>query len=401
LRILVIHRYFWPDTPPYAVMLRRIVERWHQDGHQVEVLSSQASYKSGLDNQSRPRIETLDGVRIQRLSLPGEAGRPFVRLFNALRLSIAILWKAVTGRFDVIMISTVPPVIGGAVAALSARLIGARFIYHCMDIHPEVGRISGEFANPGIFRALAWLDSWSCRHADPVVVLSGDMERTLRARQTGERFRVQVLNNFSLPSDQTVPVQLPFKIDKGKLTVLFAGNIGRFQGLEFVIEAMAAIRERNDIELLMMGEGVAKADLMKRAESLGCRIRFLGHQPIAIAKQVMRQVDAGIVSLVSGLYRYAYPSKTMTYLEQGCPLIIAVEHDSELATAVRTEGFGYCVPVGNSDALANLLIQFAEDRSRLQDMRGAAYRKWQSDFSESVVLDQWSRMLLITGNSRV
>ena len=46
------------------------------------------------------------------------------------------------------MASTAPPVVVGFAAALGARLTGGRFYYHCMDIHPEIGRLSGEFEEP-------------------------------------------------------------------------------------------------------------------------------------------------------------------------------------------------------------------------------------------------------------
>lgn len=398
MKILLVHRYFWPDTPPYAQILRSIAQRWSEDGHQVEILSAQPSYKVLLGIRRLPRVEDAEGVRVHRLSLPNEANRPFVRALNAVRLCFAVLYIAIRGRFDVIMISTVPPVVGGFVAALSAKLTRARFIYHCMDIQPEVGRISGEFANDVVFKVLVGLDNWTCKQANPVIVLSSDMERTLRQRRGGAALRIIVLNNFSLPSEQFGDQVSPIDCSPNKLTVLFAGNIGRFQGLETAIEAMASIRDRADIEMILMGEGISKKKLQELAESRKARVRFIGHQSIEMAKEVMRRTDLGFVSLVPGLYRYAYPSKTMTYLEQGCPLIIAVESDSELARSADTEKFGFCVPVNDHHALASLLTRLADDKSWSERMRIAAYSKWKSEFSESVVLNKWSRVLQDVGS---
>lgn len=393
LRILAIHRYYWPDTPPYAAMLRRIVGRWHQEGHHVEVLSSQPSYKAALVNRRRPRLETVDGISVERMNLPNEAGRPVVRIFNAARLALLLLIRAVTRRYDVIMISTSPPVLGGVAAALAARLTGARFIYHCMDIHPEVGRVSGEFSNPVVFRFLRSLDYWSCRTADPVVVLSRDMATTLKERPGGASLAINILNNFSLPAEQDLPSSLPFDWHPERLTVLFAGNIGRFQGLDMVVEAMAHLRERDDIEFVLMGEGVAKNALEHKAQSLGVNVRFLGHQPVEIAKAAMRRADLGFVGLTAGMYRYAYPSKTMTYLEQGCPLLVAVEPESELAMEVTKRGYGVCVPPGYPDMLAERLMELADDPDALSAMRASAEKKFEDAFSEQVVLEQWSGML--------
>lgn len=392
-KILAVHRYYWPDTPPYAAMLRRIVAAWQDAGHQVEVLSSQPSYKEGLDNERRPARDSIDGIDVDRMALPNETSRPLVRIVNALRLGGKLMWKAFTRRYDVIMISTAPPVLGGVAAALASRLSGARFIYHCMDIHPEVGKVSGEFANPLVFRVLSKLDQWACRQADPVVVLSQDMANTLRERPAGEQLSIRVLNNFSLPAERPIPDELPFDWPAEAFTVLFAGNVGRFQGLDTVVEAMGSLQHRDDIAFVMMGEGVAKSALQERAAELGARIHFVGHQPVEVAKAAMRRADAGFVSLTADIYRYAYPSKTMTYLEQGCPLIVAVEPESELASEVVAGGYGHAIPPGNSAALVELLEKLVEDGDATSRMKAKAKAKAQQAFSEEVVLAEWDNLL--------
>lgn len=393
MKVLAVHRYFWPDAPPYASMLRCIAERWHADGHSVEVLSAQPSYKPNALTEHRPKREVVNGVIVYRLSLPWESGRPIVRLINAARLGLAVLWRALTRRYDVIMISTVPPVVGGFMAALAARLTGARFIYHCMDLHPEIGRLSGEFAHPVVYKALLKMDSWTCRQADPVVVLSGDMKNTLQARPGGHSFSVEVLNNFSLPSDEELPERLPFAWNPDAVTILFAGNIGRFQGLGTLVEAMSRLQDLPEVECVLMGEGSAKRELEQQAERLGGRIRFLGHQPVEVAKLAMRHADLGYVSLTKEMYRYAYPSKTMTYLEQGCPLLVSVEEESEIAREVGSGGYGCAVRPGDSGALEQLLRGLVHRKADIQSMRELARRRFEEAFDQGVVLGKWSDLL--------
>ena len=393
MRILVVHRYYWPDTPPYAAMLRKIVECWADEGHEVTVLSSQPSYKTDLKLEQYPRHKLENGVNVVRLSLPNEVGRKMVRIFNALCLVSVLLWKALANRYDVIMISTVPPVLGGVFAALASKLSGSRFIYHCMDIHPEVGSISGEFRNPVIFRILRLLDNWSCRQAKPVVVLSQDMEAALRSRAGGAGFLISVLNNFSLPIERKIPKELPFEWDRDRLTVLFAGNVGRFQDLDAVVDAMELLKCRKDIEFVIMGEGVAKASLEKRVKASGVQVRFFDHCPIEIAKAAICRADIAFVGLKAGMYRYAYPSKTMTYLEQSCPLLVMIEPESELAKDVTDLGYGLSVLPGDVEGLANKLSWLADNRDELAEMRLAARRKFQQAFSEQLILQNWGELL--------
>lgn len=393
MKVLAIHRFYWPDTPPYASMLRVIVRQWINDGHEVDVLSSQPSYKAGVKNQKQPAKEVVDGAQVARLNLPSETGRPLVRILNALRLGVGVFWQAVIRkRYDVVMISTSPPVLGGWFTALVARLTGARFIYHCMDIHPEIGRISGEFRNPGVFSLLSRIDRWTCAQARPVVVLSEDMADTLIARKAEAPPETLVINNFSLPSEDSASDELPFPWSDEQFVLLFAGNIGRFQGLDVLFDAMAHLRNRQDIRLVMMGDGTEKERLSRKAEESDANVSFVGHQSVEVAKAAMFKASAGFVSLVPELYRYAYPSKTMTYLEQGCPVLVAVETDSCLARDVVRNGAGMAVPSGDVDALVNAISSLADEPESISSMQTNALEFSAKAFATDVVLAKWSSL---------
>lgn len=394
MKVLAIHRFYWPDTPPYASMLRTIVRQWVDDGHDVDVLSSQPSYKAGVKSQKQPRKEVVDGANIARLDLPSEAGKPLVRILNALHLGVAVFWQAVIRkRYEVIMVSTSPPVLAGWFVALAAKLSGARFIYHCMDIHPEIGRISGEFRNPGVFSLLSRLDRWTCAQARPVVVLSEDMANTLAARIGGPAPDTLVINNFSLPTESSVPGELPSPWPDEPFVLLFAGNIGRFQGLDVLIDAMGRLSDRSDIRLVMMGEGMEKDRLSQKSEQIGAKVSFVGHHSVGVAKAAMVRASSGFVSLVPELYRYAYPSKTMTYLEQGCPVLVAVEPESCLARDIVGSAAGLAVPGGDVDRLAEAISSLADDPDRVNSMRRNAQEFAARGFTPDVVLARWSSLL--------
>lgn len=391
LKILAIHRFYWPDTPPYASMLRAIVRRLVQDGHEVDVLSSQPSYKDSVINHRQEPVESLDGATVRRLRLPSEAGRSFIRVVNAVRLGLSIFWHAVIRKkYDVIMVSTYPPVLAGWFSALASRLSGARFIYHCMDIHPEIGRISGEFSNRRLFSLLSILDHWTCSQADPVIVLSEDMSKSLSGRKVGSALNIKVVNNFSLPSNSSSDLGLPFAWPDASFVILFAGNVGRFQGLNVLIEAMAKLKHHDDIYLIMMGEGTEREGLQNMAESYGANVMFVGHHSIDIAKIAMKKASIGFVGLAPNLYKYAYPSKTMTLLEQGCPLIVAAEPRSCLVNDIVAYGVGISVDSGDAQGLVEAISYLSENPDELECMRKRAIDYGYEAFSQEAKLDEWS-----------
>lgn len=399
MKILLIHRYFWPDTPPYAAMLRTIGKRLAEDGHQVSVLSSQPSYKANVSLEKQASTEQLDGMTVHRVALLPEANRHVVfRLLNMVYFPLSILWFVLfKGRFDVVMVSTAPPVVVGLATALSVKVRGGSFFYHCMDIHPEIGAISGEFKNPFVFRLLRSLDTFSCNVAKKVIVLSTDMKKSVEQRPGFKKENIIVLNNFSMPEhDVTTSVDTKLLKKKGKFRLLFAGNLGRFQGLEVFVDAMRLLSHIPDIELSFLGEGNALTSLRHQAQDLD-NVTFLPHQSVSVAREVMRDADLGIVSLHKDIYKYAFPSKTMTYLAEGCPLLVSVEKESVLVSFVVENNVGVCAGIGSPQSIAEAVEYVFQNKARHEEMKKAAKSLSETLFAENVVLAQWSSLMKKSG----
>lgn len=397
-RILAIHRYFWPDLPPYATMLRAIALRWVRDGHEVHVFSTQPSYKPDANLSSNPICEELDGIKIRRINLPKNEKNTVLRIFNILFFSFACYINILFGRkYDIVMASTVPQVVLGAVCCFACRIRGSKFIYHCMDIHPEIGRISGEFSNKIVFRLLQKIDSWTCRHSHRVIILSKDMEASLHTRPESSHLEVEIINNFDLPSfephKQINKLFVPEK-KKDVCRLIFAGNIGRFQNLEMIVEAFKKIKDPTGIELLFVGEGKAKEALKKSSGSLlNTHIFFIPHQPISVARDLISNSDMGLISLVPDIIKYAYPSKTMTYMSEGCPLFAVVEPESELASFIEKENIGLSCPPHSADDILTKFIYLIENKDKVESFKKSVLEKGKDFFDQGMVLDRWSQLI--------
>lgn len=405
-RVLAVHRYYWPDTPPYASLLREIVRRWSDAGHQVEVLSTQPSYKPELEIPHRPKVEVNDGVTVRRLDLPPDRSGMVARLLNMVRFPVAVALRILFSRYDVVMCSTAPPVVLAYAASLAARLRGSRFVYHCMDIHPEIGALSGEFKAKPVFALLQRLDTATCRRSSAIVVLSGDMRDALLARDPGLHDRIVVLNNFDLPT-YADGAEVASPLPRGDRTrLVFTGNIGRFQGLEALAGAVLADRPGLErLELVLMGEGAAKAAVERvvaaAPDAVRDRVTLLPHGSAASARALVSEADFGVVSLTPEIIRYAYPSKTATYLAEGTPIVALVEIDSELATAAVDGGYGFAVAPDDAAGLASVLDRVASlEGTARSGFADAARLAWQTAFSASTQLHRWEDLLRRLLNDR-
>lgn len=398
MRVTAIHRYFSPDTPPYASFLRQIAGRWAEDGHDVEVLAGQPSYSSS--GVRRPRTERLEGFRIRRLPVLRDRSGGWRQMANLVVFPVMVALRILTARRpDVVMCSTVPQVTLGWAVSAAARIRGAPFVYHCMDLHPEIGRISGEFSNPVLYRVLARIELATVRRASRIVVLSEDMRQSVLARDPSLADRVVILNNWALPDfDKPEPSPLP-EPSPGVLRVVFTGNLGRFQGLDSVVSSLSGLPDEVRVEVVFMGEGRALPDIERAVSELGDRpnvqVRLLPQGPPSAAKALMRTAQLGLVTLVPEVVRYAYPSKTATYAVEGLPLLVLCEQDSELAGSVREHGLGWTARAGDSAAVVEALTAAhgALTATGLSSQREAIATHAERGFTQSGALQRWSDML--------
>lgn len=400
MRVTVIHRFFWPDAPPYARILRSIAAHWAREGHEVRAISAQPGYNAREALPSRPRTESIDGFTVERVRTVSERGAGPRQAVNMIVFPLSVAWRLMRGpRPDVVMCSTVPQVTLGALVSWVATRRGAAFVYHCMDLHPEIGVLSGEFAHPVVRGILARVDLATMRRASRIVVLSQDMAASVTSRDPDLADRVVLLNNFSLPDDgdeTAAPLPPP---GEGVLRAVFAGNLGRFQGLADLVRALPLVPSRVPVELVFMGEGKARAEIEQAAadlpDTIPHRVRILPHGSVAAAKALMRSAHVGVVSLVPDVVRYAYPSKTATYAEQGLPMLVVCEKDAELAASTVGDGLGWAAESGDIHGIAAALTDAAFDvangtwQARSTRVRGVARLR----FAEEPVLDRWSELL--------
>lgn len=403
-RVLLVHRYFWPDVPTYAHMLRFIGARLAADGHDVTVFCGPPTYNDVYRGPALPRRQRIDGFRVHRVRLPRESkARPLRRALSMLVFAVRLVAHVLVRRrrYDLIMVTTIPPVVMGVAARIAGRLAGVPYIYHCMDLYPEVADAAGLARNRVMLRLAKRLDTATCRRARAVVVLSEDMRATLLARGLDDA-NVIVCNNFELVADGTGgPVEEVLPEDPTRFRITFAGNMGRFQGLDELVDAAHAVCPTHpEAEFVFLGAGVSVPALRARAGRLvGEGVRFLDHQPVAVAARALELSQLAVVSLRPGIYRVAYPSKTATCLAAGCRLLVVVEDASELARLVRDEDLGtVCAPGDTAGLVRAITAELARgpvsaaERARLRAV-GAKH------FGRAEKLDEWSRLVAELGRA--
>lgn len=392
--VFLIHRYFAPDTPPYASILRSIALGLADNGMEVDVLTCLPSYNASVVASSSMRERIGEHVTVTRWTVLPDRSSTIAKLANLIMFGARIVGRlAKTPRVDVIMAASTPPVLIALVSSFMAKIKRARFVYHNQDIYPEVAETAGEIIPARARDLLKRLDTSTDRRADRVVVLSEDMAETITSRGVS-RSSVAVINNFDPWTVSDDDPDATYDSVADTVRFVYAGNLGRFQNLEAVAGVIAALENDERFSFDFIGDGPARPWLEKFvAEHQLHRVRIHGYiAPEILADRLRSQYDVGMVSLHPGVIRCAYPSKVMSYIRNGLPVLALIEQDTELVDALARYKAGWSADPADRAAVRRTLDGLWEDRDRLVIMRDEARRMYQTEFAESGQIASWVRL---------
>jgi glycosyltransferase involved in cell wall biosynthesis len=175
--------------------------------------------------------------------------------------------------------------------------------------------------------------------------------------------------------------------------VLFAGNIGEAQNLDFVIDVIAELK--NDrMKFVFVGSGRKKEYLEGRVKRLGLSesVFFLGQYPIDAMPAFMQMADVLLVSLKDEIiFGLTIPSKVQFYMAQGKPILAILNGDG--ADLINKAKCGLTVPADNrillKDAIRKLYLIPKEE---LNTMGQNGKRYYEQTFIKEKRMDQLDKL---------
>ena len=276
MKICFFNRSYWPDQAATGQLLTELAQDLVAGyGCTVSVVAGRAlhaghsasSEASGGGGWFRPVTrEEHEGVRILRANGTRLARRKFVgRATNYLTyFASALAASRSIGPQDIVVSLTDPPILGLA-ALRTARRAGARFVFLCEDIFPEVASLLEDFHNTTVNRALDRINRRLVREADAVVALGERMKRRLVEEKGAPAERVHIIHNWADCDAITPgPKDNAFTRAHGlhdKFVLMHSGNVGLSQNLDLVIEAAYRLRSRDGLVIAIVGDGARRGAL--------------------------------------------------------------------------------------------------------------------------------------------
>ena len=357
IRVLLLTQWFDPEPTFKGLVFARELVR---QGFEVEVVTGFPNYPGGRVYPGYKiqllQREVIDGVQVTRVLLyPNHDQSAIKRVLNYVSFSAsALLYGLFMAKRADVIYAYHPPLTVGITASLIRLLRRIPVVYDIQDMWPDTLRATGMINNPRALNAVEAVCQWVYRRVDHIVVLSPGFKRLLVQRGVPD-VKVDVIYNWADEAGLASPQgQLPASFPgSGQFSIVFAGNMGKAQALDTVLEAAALLQARGSrVFFVMLGGGVEVSRLKLRAVELKLlNIVFLPPVPMAAVGTVLQAADALLVHLRKDpLFESTIPSKTQAYMTVGKPLLMAVDGDA--ADLVVQSGGGMVAESENAEALA-------------------------------------------------
>lgn len=272
--------------------------------------------------------ELLEGVHIHRHPLPVEADSA---LGYALEYALALAWEfalavriAVTRGFDVIHGCNPPDTI--FLIARFFRLFGKRFVFDHHDINPEL--YEAKFGRRDRwYRLLLKLERWTFDTADVSIATNESYRRIAIERGGMPPSRVFVVRSGADLSRVKRLAPRP-ELRRGRAFLVgYVGVIGRQEGLDLLLEAVAYLRGelgRDDVHCVIVGDGTelpALRELARRLRVDDC-VEFTGRVPDRQLWEILSTADVCVnPDRANEMNDKSTMNKILEYMALGKPIV--------------------------------------------------------------------------------
>jgi colanic acid biosynthesis glycosyl transferase WcaI len=399
VKILLVNQHYPPDAGATGKLAAQLAGRLVRRGHEITVVTGKPTYDEAK-RAAAPSRETTDGVHVRRLPLLPRRSAPVARMLHYLSFAAALLARGpFLRRPDVVLAFSSTPLFGGVAAALLARLVRRPLVYVVQDVYPEVAVALGVLRRGPIERIALSLDTVAWRAAARVVVIGPELAAAAAARGV-EPARTTVIANWADTRAIVPSVGSAFRRDAGiaddDFVVEYAGNFGRSQDLDVVLEAARLVEAEGPparpVRFLLVGGGAREAELRRAARELSA-VRVLPRQSEDKLGDVLAAADLSLVPLRRGLTRWCVPSKVYSILASGRPVGAAVDADSEVARLVEHGECGFRVEPGDARALAAEIRRLAGDADRARRLGSNGRVRAETEGSLDRAADEYEALL--------
>lgn len=406
MKILIVSQYYFPEQFQINEIAPELVKR----GHEVTVLCGIPNYPKGVvflgyeTQEKRERMEKeymeKTGVRVIHVNQTSRGKNPFSLIRNYLSFvkNSKKATRTLDGDFDVVFGYQLSPVTSMYAALEYKKLTRTPVVYYTLDIWP----VSAEGILKSKKNPLMILVNRISRAiylgADKVLVTSRPFMEYLHRVNGVDMSRMAYLPQHAdlgmINDDLTAD-------DNGVVDFMFAGNIGKGQRVDVIIEAAKLLGKRGDYKIHLVGDGrmCQAMEQLVRKYGLEDNVVFYGNQKRNDMPRFYKMADVLLITLRgNNEVGNTIPGKMQMYMTVGKPIIGAINGGTQ--EVIRESKCGICVNAGDYEGLAKVMEFCIEHPDDFAECGENARKYFMKHFTLDRYMDRLEKELLSVVNKK-
>lgn len=149
-------------------------------------------------------------------------------------------------------------------------------------------------------------------------------------------FREKIRKQYNIPIDKTV--------------FIYGGNLGKPQGVDFIIECLRNNKNNRQVYFLIVGSGTEYPKLKSYLEKENLpNVMLLGQLPKEEYEILANACDVGLIFLDHRFTIPNFPSRLLSYMQAAMPVLAATDTNTDIGKVIETGNFGFWGESGNID----------------------------------------------------
>ena len=390
MKILVVCQHYWPEPFRITEICETLVAR----GHEVTAVVGLPNYPSGKvpDEYKRfhRRREEINGVHVRRCFEIGRKNSRFGLAVNYCSYMFAachrLLWMK--KDFDAVYAYSTSPVLMSLPAAFLRTICRKPLMIYVLDIWPACLAAMNVYEGSALYTFMKRVSRWVYRKADILAYSSKRFQGYFKKVHGLDVPDEWYLPQFADSQFECLPEAQPAE----GWNFVFAGNIGKVQSVETLIQA-AAILRNEPIKWHVLGDGANDAACAKLVEALALEriVTMYGRRPISEMPAYYAMADAMLISMRNDIsVNDTLPGKVQSYMAAGKPILGSIA--GETPNIVAEARCGLCSPPEDPEAFAQIVRSFIA-RTDQAEMGENARRYYQDHFTKVGHMEQLEAML--------
>lgn len=269
-------------------------------------------------------------------------------------------------KFDLVLYPT-PPVTHANTIRYIKKRDNAKTYLLLKDIFPQnavdIGMISKSGIKGIIYKYFRAKEKKLYKLSDAIGCMSpANVEYLLKHNPEIPRDKVEVCPNsievldMSVSSDEREDIRTKYDIPLDKIVFVYGGNLGKPQGISFLIECLKSQAQNEKAYFLIVGDGTEFNKIDTFIKNSGIEnVKLLRRLPKADYDRLVAACDVGLIFLD---YRFTipnFPSRLLGYLQANLPVFACTDCNSDMGKIIVENKLGWWCESNNIDAFDSIV----------------------------------------------